>query len=428
MQNLICVLVVSFEFLGLAMSAVGADVKEVAVSPAVLDVEAVDGYFVSRRLASVRVGTGGGASGTILFVGDWKGDECGFGVSVAHAGYTKNDTFAVGFVDGSEAVGRCVDVDTASDLMLFVVESESVIGVAPLSDEQGEPGDYSFGLGYPSLVGPKEKRVSLLGRTQINGGIVRTHWQSSAPGISPGDSGGGLFLEDSLVGVISHRDDDGSIAYGCTQPQLVAFMRRNRDKFSGCENGQCQPRGPRDPWWLQPNVDVEVPRLPRRTDPNDIEKPRRPDINGPLEQKKAIAELQVEVKALLERVAELEKNQCRCQQDAENGQDAPPAPIDEDRLSKLEADHKVLDAFNREMTVRLVKLESFRPEKGPKGDPGEPGKDGKDAVRGPIEIVLKWEDGTLINRGVLPGDKSRVIQLLERSKITSRQELTNWSR
>jgi hypothetical protein len=299
---------------------------------AVVKAEYVDGYFVSRRLASVRIGNGT-CSGTIVFIGEMHDSEVALGLTANHCGYDTGDVLTVEYVDGTKANARCIDVDADTDLMLFAVSAKSVLGVAPFSREVTT--DDCYAVGFPGGKGPNEKSLEfrqswMMGEKGTGRSFHRNQWYVKDGYHSNGDSGCGIFNGDRFVGVLTHGPSGGEPQAGsnltvqsATHAQVASLLKRNRGKFRErhCKDGQCTDEGPRDLWWLKPNVDVAVPEKPIRN-PEQIENPRRPDITGPFEQRKAIAELQAQVKALTKRVEALESGK----------PSQPPLPIIDDGL------------------------------------------------------------------------------------------------
>jgi hypothetical protein len=400
--------------LAIAVSLVCGTVQsDVSVSPAVLDVQEVDGFYVSRRLASVRVGDGGGCSGTIVAVADWKGQPCGFGLTANHCGYEVGSTFAIWFVDGSKANARCIDVDSETDLMLFVVTAKSILGVAPVATEVDED---AFAVGFPSGQGPNEKslrfRETWVMRESGSGrSLERNKWYVKDGHHAAGDSGGGIFCGDRFVGVLTHgdpTDQDGNhiTVQAATHAQVKTFLRRDRGiRHHSCENGQCTEHGPRDLWWLKPNVDIAVPTRPNRN-PDRIENPLRLDINRDREQKKAIAELQAQVKLLSARIDALEANGVQIGE--------PELPIDEPPPAPIGTNQGEIESIVRQ----VIKGMDLR------GPAGPSGKDGKDAPERTIQVEFKWPNGAS-EKATVPPSKSKVIytfrtETVERSAVVSK--------
>lgn len=216
-----------------------------------------------RVLASVRIGAGGGCSGTIVQIDAERG--LAWGISASHCCSGINNEFSFGNPDGSTGKARWLARDASLDLALFLANADDVLAAAGVPDE-GVP-DFSLtpeGVGYPSGRGPKWKRYSYV-RTgsHYEAGTSRLFqnrylFQNKGPGtFSGGDSGGGVFYDgDWLIGVSTHGGP-----HAASLPQIRQFLSTHRRLFRGvdpcrrCPDGHCRQPG----WRPEPNVPIKPP-------------------------------------------------------------------------------------------------------------------------------------------------------------------------
>lgn len=378
----------------------------------VVKAEYVDGYFISRRLASVRIYQDAGrfimlGSGTIVGIGEYGDATVGIGVSADHIISKNAETFHVQTIDGKNVGARVIDRDESEDLLIFVIDAKSVVGVAPISDELKTNDAYA--IGFPDGIGPNEKRVTYKYRHIVNDKYVRDRWYVHSGHHSDGDSGGGIFSSDQLVGVLTHGPTHREPNQSGTALTVQAVpcgkirdrLRLNRGKIRQCQNGQCEPEGPRDLNWLRPNVDIGIPGKPNRPI-EQIENPKRPDILGPFEQRKAIAELQFQVRELTARIEKLEQS----------ATEPTPVPVEEDAPPPPTVEGGITEA-----QVKAIVSAAISDIKAPKGEKGDRGEKGDPAPEREIEIILKWDNGEIISRGKVPPGSNRAIQVFRRQTV-----------
>lgn len=188
----------------------------------------------NRLLASVRVGSGGGCSGTIFA----RGETLAYGISAAHCSSGIGKAFGFGNADGSVGSGRWIAVDHDADLALFIVFSKDVL--AAVSVRENLSPDFSRGIeavGYPAGRGPKWKRLTYRQTGSMrssDGRYFKTRYQltNNGPGeFGGGDSGGGVFYGGNfLIGVMTHTGINAA-----THGEIVRFLRANRQKFHGAK-------------------------------------------------------------------------------------------------------------------------------------------------------------------------------------------------
>lgn len=183
----------------------------------------------ARVLASVRIGQSGGCSGTIIHING----EKAYGVSAAHCCSGVGQTFVIGNPDGTSASARWTAINREHDLALFVTWASQIIAACPVA----EAPDYDTidACGYPAGNGPIYKRATYNGDRQgsfqgMPSGATRAYYTVTEGWFQGGDSGGGVFADGRLVGVISHgprgSDPVPTPLWGSTHEQLMGFLKR----------------------------------------------------------------------------------------------------------------------------------------------------------------------------------------------------------
>lgn len=311
----------------------------------------------SEILASVRVGAGGGCSGTIIV----RGDEVAYGISAAHCGAVVDQETKIGFVDGTTGSARWKVVDQKRDLALFVCWSADVLAIAPVPDAIIRDAALS-GVGFPSNQGPKKVDLIYQREANIGGGVTpRCEFSVVSGPYGSGASGGGVFRDGCLVSVFSHQNST-QVAYGCRHEDLIGFLQENKSAVREgvlavkCLDGKC-PKDSNGRWTPSPNIKITLP---------DDEGKRGNTVLKDSAATKHILELEKRVTDLEARLAKLEKG---------SNDVAPPPPIEP---------NKDAPPVPREGAIGAT---------GPRGEKGEAGPAGKDGV---VTLVLKWDDGSPI--------------------------------
>ena len=158
------------------------------------------------------VSTTQGGSGTIIKVGDGKF----WVVSCYHIAHNSGDMSGELRIRTASKThkARLLAYDRDRDLSLIEVEGDTTGKPAPLASEKVKPGETVTKVGYPR-AGP---RVIASGKVLplINTAVGKPHivsFVASCVSIS-GDSGGGVFRDGKLVGVIWGGREDGLRATG----------------------------------------------------------------------------------------------------------------------------------------------------------------------------------------------------------------------
>ena len=129
----------------------------------------------------------------------------------------------------TSGTGTWVAEDPTTDLALLEVRSRDTIGVAPIY-RQLQRGRL-VACGFPKGKGPAPKRFAWVEDTKITNLTARRYRFAVKEGrFRGGDSGGGVFVNGSLVSVISHGADDDEVAYGATHRDILAFLGRQEEK------------------------------------------------------------------------------------------------------------------------------------------------------------------------------------------------------
>ena len=331
----------------------------------------------TQMLASVRVGRGGGCSGTV-FATD---DDYAYVLSASHCVSAIGNRVGIGTVDGITHDGEWIARDNDLDLSIARFPRVGTLAVTPISPAMPTRDGTWSAIGFPATSGPNFKSV---GPADVvtNTNVATSRWSMRllSGTFGGGDSGGGIFKGPHLIGVMTHGHE-GHEVQGAAHNQLLTFVESvpaaAKAMAAECPDGKCEvcPKcgkvhPPKD-WKPQPNRPIVLP-----------DKTPRDGTFGDKDASTFIVELTKKIKALEDRVAALEAKK---PDDAK--QDAPPPPI------------------------------PMKGEQGPRGLTGEPGpagRDGKDGKPGLITVVLKWADGKPIAEVPDVPSGKRVTQILER--------------
>ena len=209
-------------------------------------------------LASVNLFNGGTqGSGTIIS----KGDKGAVLLSAAHNFAGKiGGPFWCYYPDGTYTKATLVAIDRGRDLAVATVDPKTILERAYVPDRIPES-KVMNGVGYTKGQGPFIKGLNYNGYYTNSAG--RTMWNMSVYNgpLWDGDSGGGVFMDDALIGLISQRDAYVMTGQNCyarrmyaiSHPEIVAFLTENKDKLADCGD------------WAEPppshGADEDVPPL-----------------------------------------------------------------------------------------------------------------------------------------------------------------------
>jgi hypothetical protein len=172
-------------------------------------------------LASVNLN---GCSGTIIARGKLKA----YGLSCEHCCRVGKE-FDFTCSDGTtKGVGRWLAEDDDLDLAIFVCWSKDTIGAVKLY--RTLPVGRVVACGFPGGKGPAKKTLVPVSNTVISNLPGRRYrFDVKAGHFAGGDSGGGVFIGDGLISVMSHGEDDDE-AFGSQHSDLVAVCERWQKK------------------------------------------------------------------------------------------------------------------------------------------------------------------------------------------------------
>lgn len=156
--------------------------------------------------------------------------EKAYAISAAHicAGTGKRVAFTCAD-NRTSGVGEWLAEDEDLDLALLVTSTRDTIGVAPIY-RQLQRGRLRA-CGFPKGKGPEAKGFVWIADTRItNLPARRYHFEVKDGKFRGGDSGGGVFVNGSLISVITHGDDDNEEAYGATHRDILAFLGKQENK------------------------------------------------------------------------------------------------------------------------------------------------------------------------------------------------------
>jgi len=244
-------------------------------------------------LASVNIFNGPlQGSGTIIS----QGSKYSLLVSAAHnfIGNIGVD-FWVYYPDGSYTKGQLVAIDKERDLALCRVDADTILAntYVPETLSKGT----LTGVGYTGGQGPNLKYLK-----HINGYYNASHkfmWNLSVTKgpFWDGDSGGGIFINNGLIGVTSKRNSvvwNGNISekrlYACAHNELITFLKANpQDEIeygnwntisvSNVDDSDLPPL-----WKPNPNVPIYFESKAIQTEHSELKKPS--DVEELLELKR----------------------------------------------------------------------------------------------------------------------------------------------
>ena len=172
--------------------------------------------------ASVNLHAG---SGTIIV----RGKATAYGLSAAHVCSKLGREFRFTCSDGKTiGVGTWVAKDKKSDLALFSCLSKDTLAASSVL--RTRPAGDVTGCGFPGGKGPERLTLKVEESEQIidkDGDRIkvskRDAFAISKGHFANGNSGGGVFIDGSVVSVVSHGRDD-EMAYGASHADLLAFL------------------------------------------------------------------------------------------------------------------------------------------------------------------------------------------------------------
>ncbi len=249
------------------------------------------GYVTpSHILACVKLKNGSTrGSGTVIS----KGIKYAAILSCAHC-INGNIGNEVTFVnpDGSEFQAELLAFSRSLDVSLFRGPADKILGHSwvPHTFPQGVKNWEA--CGYTAAGGLKYKTVHPVHNSRRKGAI--NFYQVDTGAFAGGDSGGSVFADTGLIGVISASEPRSSdnkfnkqIYCGCTHTSLVAFLKAHESELAACGPWGCKPNQRddnyrrRNPGWQPgPNIPIIIPPPDEPPAPIPPAEPGRPGADG----------------------------------------------------------------------------------------------------------------------------------------------------
>lgn len=230
-------------------------------------------------------------SGTIIS----KGDKYALMISAGHNfnGSVGQD-FWVYYVDGTYTKGTLLSIDKEKDLAICRVDVNTIISHSYIPSVYPK-GASITSVGFTNGKGPIFKKLKYKDQfrdVKRNCYVWKFSLQSGE--YWDGDSGGGIFLDNALSAIATHRnygqkqcingkwiDQD---VYATPYNEILAFLDSNKDKLADCGDWSVPPivqaensDGP--PLW-QPTPNVPI-HIPVNTDSDKTERLKPSDIGVP---------------------------------------------------------------------------------------------------------------------------------------------------
>jgi hypothetical protein len=219
-------------------------------------------------LASVNIFNGSiQGSGTVIS----KGKNKAAILTAAHnfSGKVGGDFF-VYYPDGTYTKATLIAHDPTRDLALASVDADTIIEHSYVPDKIAETGILS-GVGYTGGQGPNYRTLSYTSAYYNSSNRRMWEMNVTAGPFWDGDSGGGVFQNEAIIGVTSQRDSLVSIGnntyvrrmYACSHSEIVSFLNENKKALMDCGDWSEKPElkysGDGPPLWKPtPNVPIHV--------------------------------------------------------------------------------------------------------------------------------------------------------------------------
>jgi len=246
-------------------------------------------------LASVNIFNGDvQGSGTIISVGEEKAAL----LTTAHCFKgVIGGKFWIYYPDGTYTEATLVAYDKRRDLALATVDAKTVLSHSFVPESLPKGYDLT-GCGFTNGRGPIFKELKYECQIREQDGTYLWRMNVTRGEFSSGDSGGGIFMDDALIGVTNSRNYCGAVRlYAAPHKVVVDFLKANSAALSGCGDWTVPPPqrygGPTDDapplWKPSPNIPIYVNAsvLPARNDdpagtrrPNDVPDPVPPIPDG----------------------------------------------------------------------------------------------------------------------------------------------------
>jgi hypothetical protein len=259
---------------------------------------ASDQQTPNHILASVKThyGTTQG-SGTVIS----KGSKYSLVLSSAHnLKDVKDSTFWIYYPDGTYTVATLLAIDNERDLSLSRVDSNTVLGTSYLTEiiEKGR----IFGVGYIGGEGPNYSELTYTGASYSE--EVKYKWSIDAKNRPKLDSGSGIFINDSLVAVISQKENKADQMEACSHNEIIEFLDENKQSEE-CGDFKAIPQKQISPpsWKPNPNVPIFTNNSKIIELQSEIKALQEKLSNQITQSNLKIVELENEIKALKEQLS-----------------------------------------------------------------------------------------------------------------------------
>lgn len=219
-------------------------------------------------LASVNIFNGQiQGSGTVIS----KGKARAAVLSAAHNFKGKiGGNFYVYYPDGTYTEATLLALDPGRDLAVASVDADTILAHSYVPEKFGDTGTLS-GVGYTGGQGPNYRTLTYTSAYYNTSN--RRMWEMNVTKgpFWDGDSGGGVFLDEALIGLTSQRDAlvyAGNNTYvrrmyAVSHGEIVAFLNENKAALADCGDWTVRPEarfaGDGPPLWKpSPNVPIHV--------------------------------------------------------------------------------------------------------------------------------------------------------------------------
>lgn len=267
-----------------------AEVNRPRLLPAPIPAGDVDDPTPGHILAVIKIG---GCSATVFAQGESFSAAIGAAHCVAsirggrlYAPAT-GTKFWAGNCAGQAATAELLEIDAQHDLAIFRVPNSLVLGVANIPNDLPPAGSVREAVGYTAGQGPIYKRLADIRSNAINAAWDQPlsngdRWQCTVTSgrFWGGDSGGAVFIDGQLCGVISNRGGNSGTMQQPTSNDLFCcphkYVREFAEQCSkrrdwNCGDGFCEPR--QQPGYVPPRDLAPAPDQPQPQKPPAPQQP-----------------------------------------------------------------------------------------------------------------------------------------------------------
>lgn len=160
-----------------------------------------------------------GCSGTVIA----RGKVWAYGISAAHC-VDEDGPVAIRFMNGTRCKGTWESVDLGVDLALFRFSAKHLVAVIDLNPRRVSDGIRAYGLN--GLKKLKYSETGLIHDKSSRTKYLRAEYKVESGKFDNGDSGGGVFVNGKMCGVITHGKDEK--LYAATHGQILTFLAEQK--------------------------------------------------------------------------------------------------------------------------------------------------------------------------------------------------------